>query len=325
MRPVPRQGCSRAQARPAGVVPYPECFTGDAQSRVCAGGVRQAGQAQRGQPTLASPPGALGPRHQWGQSVNSQARLWVLGALVHPWLLSRQDFPGIRCCLGNPGGRSHVSPTRKGPAECPHPQPGCRCVGPGLPQRVGVPRTPAAKGLAACSEPRLAKVLLPLPLAPHLCWNARLACGLAVGQRPAGALALLPLAPLSPGGPRRPGRPASPWESLERSASHPRDAGNRAGAGSKRPGLRGCTGSSSDPGPVRGAVVLLLQRPGQPAGWTWNSHGARELGRAAPRGLGGRWFHGWGPLGTAELPDRHTVLSWPHTGIFGQGTRSPRV
>lgn len=158
------------------------------------------GQAQRGQPTLASPPGALGPRHRWGQSVNSQARLWVLGALVHPWLLSRQDFPGIRCCLGNPGGRRHVSPTRKCPVECPHPQPHCRCVRPRLPQGVGCRGPPAAEGLAACSEPRAGQDAIVLTAPSPICAGAHgwhVACGGGKGkQPPARGTCLAPFGPV---------------------------------------------------------------------------------------------------------------------------------
>lgn len=172
------------------------------------------GQAQRGQPTLASPPGALGPRHRWGQSVNSQARLWVLGALVHPWLLSRQDFPGIRCCLGNPGGRRHVSPTRKCLRSVLTPSPTAAACGRVCLREWGAGVPQQRRAWPRAQSPGLAKMPLSLLLPPpsvlvHMVGMWLAGVGRGSSHQP-GALALLPLAPLSPGGPRRPGRPASP-------------------------------------------------------------------------------------------------------------------
>lgn len=130
------------------------------------------GPGPEGQPTLASP----GPRHRRGQSVNSQARLWVLGALVHPWLLSRQDFPGIRCCLGNPVGRSHVrSALGRAPRSVLTPSPAAAAAalrGTGSAQGVGVPRSPSSGGSGRAAAVRTA----PSPT----CWFG-LACGLRWG------------------------------------------------------------------------------------------------------------------------------------------------
>ena len=64
----------------------------DARSRECAGVAQQEAGA-----------GGRAPRG-WAD-VNSQARLWVLGAQARPWLLSGQDFLGLRCCLDSPVGR----------------------------------------------------------------------------------------------------------------------------------------------------------------------------------------------------------------------------
>lgn len=39
------------------------------------------------------------------RDVNSQPRLWVPGARARLWLLSRQNFLGLRCCLDSPAER----------------------------------------------------------------------------------------------------------------------------------------------------------------------------------------------------------------------------
>lgn len=170
---------------------------------------------------------------------------------------------------------------------------------------------PVAEGLAACSEPRAGQGAVVLLLLPHLCWCTRLACGLGWGRGSSdrGHLpcSLWPRCLLGvlgvPDGQHLPGKvwrdqPPIP-ETLATGRSQLQGAGPAW-----------LHGELIRPGPVHGAaflggaVVLLLQRPGQPAGWARNSRGARELGRGTPRGLGGRWFHGWGPVGAAELPDR---------------------
>lgn len=157
-----------------------------------------------------------------GAGVHSQARLWVLGALVRPWRPSRQDFLGIHCCLDSPAGRrwsalGWLATGAEGPREGPaaRSQACCHLVGLWLPRRVGHPGQLAA-GIEGWPAQGTGLACTPVG-------SARV-----TGQL-GGALTLLPLAPSSPGGPLRPGRPGSPWKGLEKSASRPLDAGSGAG------------------------------------------------------------------------------------------------
>lgn len=290
------------------------------------------GQAHKGQPALASPPGALGPRHWWGQSVNSQARLWVLGALVHPWLLSRQDFPGLRCCLGNPGGRSHVSPTRKCPAECPHPQPRCRRVGPSPPQGLGLPGSPSSGGpgrvLRAQGWPRCRCITAPPPSV--LVHAVGMWLGVGEGeQRPAGGTCLAPFGPVVSWGSSA-SRTASISLGKFGEISLPSlRRWQQAGASCKGLGPRGCMGSSSDPGPStglpswEGLSSCSSRGLGSQQGGRGTAAAPESLAEGPREALEDGGFMAGAPWAPQSCLTGHTVLSWPHTGIFGQGTRSP--
>lgn len=60
---------------------------------------RRAGRRRQ-----CSGPGLRGP-----EGCNSRARLWVPGAQARLWLLSRQNFPELRCCLDSPAERRQLS------------------------------------------------------------------------------------------------------------------------------------------------------------------------------------------------------------------------
>lgn len=231
--------------------------------------------------------------------MNSQARLWVLGAQVHPWLLSHRDFPGIRCCLDTPVEWSHVSHTGKGPADCPPRQPGCHRVGPGLPQGVGgalVTQQQGQRGWQHAQSPGLTMMPWSL-LPPHRCQRAWLLCGWGGARTLQGHLPcfLWPRSLLGVlcvlGGQHLPGK-------FWRNQPHVLRRWHQAGAcldgparAAARVGLRG-------PPAWEGLCFLLVQKPGQPGGG-----GARELGQEGLARPGRRWFGCWGHSGTEELPE----------------------
>lgn len=92
------------------------------------GALRQRGPEQgTSQEETVLWPGLRGP-----EGCNSRARLWVPGAQARLWLLSRQNFPELRCCLDSPVERRQLSQQgHRGRLACQ--------VGPRLPCGAGTP------------------------------------------------------------------------------------------------------------------------------------------------------------------------------------------